>query len=112
MRHCKIHRVQHLNVSRAADTPAEWINNNLRGSEIHDADEARIQRDHLVLGDVRGDMNRQPVNLQVGQHQGATVGINPALHQVGSRAGVQQEVHSADVDVGVTVSDIAQEVRG
>ena len=50
MSHCKIHRVQHLNVSRAADTPAEWINNNLRSAEIHDADEARTQRDHLVFG--------------------------------------------------------------
>ena len=39
MRHCKIHRVQHLNVSRAADAPAEWVNNNLRSTEIHDADE-------------------------------------------------------------------------
>ena len=67
MRHCKIHRVQHLNVSRAADAPAEWINNNLRSTEIHDADEARIQRDHLVLGDVGGDVNRQAVNLEVPQ---------------------------------------------
>ena len=33
MSHCKIHRVQHLNVSRAADAPAEWVNNNLRSLE-------------------------------------------------------------------------------
>ncbi len=33
MRHCKIHRVQHLNVSRAADAPAAWVNNDLRINE-------------------------------------------------------------------------------
>ena len=93
---------QDLNVLRATDAPAEWVNNNLRSAEVDDADEARIQRDHLVLGDVGGDVKRQAVNLQVGEHQGATVGINSALHQVGSGAGMQQKVHTADVDVGVT----------
>ena len=43
MSHCKIHRVQHLNVSCTADAPAEWINNNLRSAEVNNADEARIQ---------------------------------------------------------------------
>ena len=60
MRHCVIHRVQHLNMRRAADAAAEWVNNDLRGAEVDDADEARIQRDHLVLGDVGGDRTGRP----------------------------------------------------
>ena len=46
-------------MSRAADAPAEWINNDLRSAEVDDANEARIQRDHLVFGDVGGDKNGQ-----------------------------------------------------
>ena len=102
MSHCKIHRVQHLNVSRAADAPAEWINNDLRSAEVDDADEARIQRDHLVFGDVGGDMNGQTVNLEVPKDQNTTVGGDLRLHQIGSSAGVHQEVHAADVDVGIS----------
>ena len=30
--HCKIRCVQHLNVSRAADAPTVWINNDLRSN--------------------------------------------------------------------------------
>ncbi len=84
MSYFKVHRVQQLNVSRAANAPAECVNNDLRSAEVDDADEARIQCDHLVLGDVGGDVNRQALNLQVTQYQSATVDTNPTLHQIGS----------------------------
>ena len=103
MSECKIHCVRHLDVSRAADAPAEWINNNLLSAEVDDAAEVRIPRDHLAIGDVGGEMNAQAVNFQITPHQGATVGINPGLHQVGSSAGVHQEVNATDVDVGIAI---------
>ena len=49
----RIHRVQHLNMRRAADAAAEWVNNDLRAPST--CARNSVQRDHLVLGDVGGD---------------------------------------------------------
>ena len=48
--HCKIHRVQHLNVSRTSDAPAELVDNNLRSTEAEDDDEAGVQLEMNAVG--------------------------------------------------------------
>ena len=83
--------------------PRGMGNKVLRSAEVDNANEFWILRDQLALGDFGGDMNAQAVNFQITPHQGATVGINPGLHQVGSSAGVHQEVNATDVDVGIAI---------